>query len=124
MAGFLTIAGLLLLGFFLMALLVGRRAFEMKDLAHKGLAVRGRVTGKFRQRGASANMPSSPCLRYEYQGLDGNRYEYKSLVTESEWEAHEEGGPIEIVILPGKPSVSAPKYLVNLSREALKLPPL
>ena len=54
----------------------------------------------------------------------GERYENKIAVDEDVWQGHEVGDAIELVYTPKRPSVSATKYMVNLSRQALKLPPL
>ena len=100
-----------------------KRGFQMKDLCHKGVLVEGKVIKKFRQQGKGGSM-ASPCLRYEFHSAAGQRIENKITVAEEIWETFEEGSPIDIVYLEDKPAVNAAKYMVNLSREALKLPPL
>jgi hypothetical protein len=100
---------------------VVKRGFQMKNLCHKGVPVEGKVIKKFRQQGKGM---SSPCLRYEFHSAGGQRIENKITVAEEIWDAHEEGSPIDIVYLEDKPAVNAAKHMVNLSREALKLPPL
>ena len=98
-----------------------RRAFQMKALAHGGVVIEGRVIKKFRQTGST---PRHPYLRYDYITPTGQRYEHKIAVSEEVWETYEVGDPIEIVYVPNRPSVSAAKYMVNLSRQALKMSPL
>ncbi len=108
----------------IIGLIVGfivRRGFQMKALAHEGVAIEGKVIKKFRQPGSGT---TAPYLRYEYTTPTGERYENKIAVSEEVWQSHEEGDPIELVYTPNRPSVSAAKYMVNLSRQALKLPPL
>ncbi len=98
-----------------------RRGFQMKALAHEGVAIEGKVIKKFRQTGSGT---TAPYLRYEYMTPTGERYENKIAVDEEVWRNHEVGDAIELVYTPKQPSVSAAKYMVNLSRQALKLPPL
>ena len=100
-----------------------KRGFQMKDLCHKGVLVEGKVIKKFRQQGKGGAM-ASPCLRYEFYSAGGQRIENKMTVGEDIWDAFEEGSSIDIVYLEDKPGVNGAKYMVNLSREALKLPPL
>ena len=102
---------------------VMRRGLQMKDLAHKGVVGQGTVIKKFRQQSTSGSM-ASPCLRYEFNSARGHRVENKITVAEEIYEAHEEGDEIDIVYLEDKPEVNAAKYMVNLSRKALKMPPL
>ncbi len=105
----------------LIVFFIVRRGFQMKALAHEGVAIEGKVIKKFRQPGSGTN---APYLRYEYTTPTGDRHENKIAVTEEVWQSHEVGDAIELVYTPKQPSVSAAKYMVNLSREALKLPPL
>ncbi len=99
------------------------RGIQFTKLAHDGVAAEGKVIKKFRRHSSRGGM-STPYLRYEYLGPDRQRHEYKIAVTEEFYEKHEVGDAIEIVYVKSNPSISAAKYLVNQSREALKLPPL
>lgn len=99
------------------------RGFQMKSLANEGVVVSGEIVDK-RRSGAGANSRSAPYLKYAYVGPDGQRHELRAAVAESVYAEHEIGDAFDVVCLPDKPSVAGPKYLVDLSREALKLPPL
>jgi hypothetical protein len=98
------------------------RGWQMTRLVHQGVAAEGRIIKKGRTQ--SSQGISQPWLRYEYRGPDGQRHEYRIHTTEEFWEAHEVGDTIEIAYVRSKPSVSGARYMVNQSREALKLPPL
>ena len=98
------------------------RGWQMTRLTHHGVAAEGTVIKKGRSQ--SGQGISQAWLRYEYLGPDGQRYEYRIHTSEEFWDAHEVGDTIEIVYVSSKPSVSGAKYMVNHSREALKLPPL
>lgn len=106
----------------LIAVVIARRAMQVTKLTHDGVAAEGTVIKKFRSH--SGQGAASPCLRYEYLGPDGRRYEYKIVTDEEFWEAHEPGDRIEIVYARSKPSISGAKEMVNRCREAGKLPPL
>jgi hypothetical protein len=99
------------------------RGLQMKNLAHDGVVAEGKVIEKSRRSGAKGKM-STGYLRYEFTAANGLRYERKIAVGEEIFETHEEGDTIGVVYLRNKPEVSAARYMVNLSREALKLPPL
>ena len=107
----------------LIAAVIAWRAMQVTKLTHDGVAAEGTVIKKFRSRGSGHGM-ASPCLRYEYHGPDGKRYEYKIVTEEEFWEAHEVGDKIEIVYTRSKPSISGAKEMVNRCRAAGKLPPL
>ncbi len=107
----------------LIVIVIARRAMQVTKLAHDGVATEGKVIKKFRSHGSGVSN-SAPYLRYESRGPAGRRHEYKICTTEEFWEAHEIGDTIEIVYAKSNPSISGAKYMVNQSREALKLPPL
>ena len=99
------------------------RGLQIKKLAHDGVVVEGKVINKSRRAGSQGKM-STPYLRYEFYAADGLRYEKNVAVGENVFESREEGDAIGVVYLEDKPKVNAARYMVNLSREALKLPPL
>jgi len=105
----------------LIVVFIVRRGFQMKALAQEGVAIEGTIIKKFRQPGSGT---TAPYLRYEHTTPMGERYENKIAVDEDVWQGHEVGDAIELIYTPKQPSVSATKYMVNLSRQALKLPPL
>ena len=100
-----------------------RRGFQMKDLAHKEVVAEATVIKKFRRSGTSGGQGSG-YLRYEFLAPNGKRLERSITVSEEIYSSHEEGSKIDVVYVEGKPQVNGAKYMVNLSREALKLPPL
>ena len=99
------------------------RGFQMKNLANDGVVGEGKVIKKSRRVNSQGGM-SSAYLRYEFNAANGLRYEKKISVGEEVFDAYEEGDPIDVVYVRNKPEVNGAKYMVNLSREALKLPPL
>ncbi|MDH5345641.1 MAG: hypothetical protein OEW59_07750 [Gammaproteobacteria bacterium] len=99
------------------------RGLQMKKLAHDGVPAAGKVIEKSRRSTQPGKM-STGYLRYEFYAGNGLRYERKIAVGETIYANHEEGDAIDVVYVPDKPEISAAKYMVNLSREALKLPPL
>jgi len=99
------------------------RGLQMKNLANDGIVGDGKVIEKFKRVNSQGGM-ASPYLRYEFYAANNIRYERKISVGEEIFDSYAENDPIEIVYLENKPKVNAAKYMVNLSREALKLPPL
>ena len=102
---------------------VVHRGLQMKNLANDGVVGNGRVLEKYRRTTTRGGM-AAPYLRYEFYAANGLRYERKISVGQEIYDSYAEGDPIDIVYLKNKPQVNAAKYMVNLSREALKLPPL
>ena len=100
-----------------------RRGYQMKDLANKGVVAQATVIKKSRRSGTSG-AAGSGYIKYEFLAPDGKRHESSIAVSEEVYSDHEEGSMIDIVYVAGKPQVNGAKYMVNLSREALKLPPL
>lgn len=118
------------MGFLIGALIIAaviavvvHRGLQMKNLANDGIVGEGKVIEKLRRVNNQGGV-SAAYLRYEFNAANGLRYEKKVAVSEEISDGHEEGDPIDVVYLRNKPEVSAAKYMVNLSREALKLPPL
>jgi len=103
--------------------MIVRRGLQMKNLAHHGVVGQARVEKKFSRQSGSGGM-SATYLRYEFHGPDGQLYSNKISVSLEIYEQYEENDSIDIVYLEDKPGVNAARYMVNLSREALKLPPL
>jgi L-ascorbate metabolism protein UlaG (beta-lactamase superfamily) len=95
------------------------RGRQMGELARRGVPITGVVVQKFRSGKAGGATSRGRRLSFEYKGPDGRTYHRAASVTSSEWEAHEEGGGIELVCLPDNPGISAPAWLVQQAREAL-----
>ena len=101
--------------------MVVRRGLQMRQLVTDGVETTGRVVAKLRHRHPRRKGAQRPTLRihYAYRDAAGGAHEHRSLVTDSFWNEHEEGGPIAIVYSKSQPQVSAPRHLVEQSREAL-----
>jgi len=102
-----------------LVVMVVRRGFQMKQLVQDGVAVTGVVTDKIEHPTASGSRRSSRRIAYEYRDAAGQAHRHISLVTSDFWNAHAEGGPIDIVYSRSRPGISAPAHLVELSRQAL-----
>jgi hypothetical protein len=74
---------------------------------------------KLEYAGASGSRRSTRRIRYAYQDAAGRTHTHTSMITSDFWNAHVEGGPITIVYSRSRPQVSAPRHLVELSRQAL-----
>lgn len=92
--------------------LVVRRGLQFKQLLLDGVPAKGVVAKKIRFRGRHLT------LRYAYRDDAGRVHANKSLVTDDVWNAHEEGGSIDVVYSRSQPEISAPKYLVDRTRPA------
>lgn len=103
--------------------LIIRRGMQMKNLAHHGVPTTGKIL-LIKQLASANRSPQSRSwrLRYSYT-VEGRTFE-NGINPGTEERQLAVGGPIEIVYLPTDPSVSATRNMVNLSRQALKLPPL
>ena len=101
--------------------LVVRRGLQMRLLATDGVETTGMVVAKLRHRHPRRRGAQRPTVRihYSYRDAAGGEHEHRSLVTDSFWNEHVEGGPIAIVYSKSQPQISAPRHLVELSREAL-----
>jgi hypothetical protein len=96
---------------------VVQRARQLRELVERGVEASGTVVARettSRGRGRIRR------LRYAYTDMIGRRHEAASLVPDSVWESHAEGGPIEVVYSGRDPALSAPRYLVEQYREALR----
>jgi hypothetical protein len=100
-----------------------QRGLQMKSLANEGVVGEGKIIKKSRRVNSQGSM-SSAYLTYEFHAANGSRYERKVSVGDEVYDSHEEGDAIGVVYLEKKPEVNGARYMVNLSREALKLPPL
>jgi hypothetical protein len=103
-----------------LVVMVVRRGFQMKLLVQDGVAGTGVVTDKIEHPTASGSRRSSRRIAYEYRDAAGQSHRHTSLVTSDFWNAHTEGGPIDIVYSRSQPAISAPAFLVELSRQALQ----
>lgn len=108
---------LVLIGYGIFA--VVRRGFQMKQLVADGVETRGVVTAKLEYAGGSGSRRSRRRIAYSYCDAAGAEHRHVSMVTSDFWNAHTEGGPIDLIYSRNQPQVSAPKHLVELSREAL-----
>ena len=95
-----------------------KRGREFGDLARRGIPATAKVTRKFR---TGKGGPGSPGRRigYAYTGPDGIAYERFATITVGRFIEVEEGSDLPIVLLPDRPGVAAPAWLVESAREAL-----
>lgn len=101
-----------------MIVLVVRRGFHFKLLLKDGIETTGTVVRKLMFR--SHTQTGVPRIRYEYVDRFGRTHSNRSTVSDEVYRTSEEGGPFPVVYSQSKPHISAPKYLVDQSRAALK----
>ena len=118
------------MGFWIVAAIVGAfiaamawRGLQMKSLAQQGVVGKGEVIQKFRRRARSGHQAAG-YLKYRFETPQGLEFQKRIAVSEQVYNEYAEGQAIDIVYLPDKPSVNGARYMVNLSRKALKLPPI
>lgn len=86
---------------------------EAVELKQYGVEATGRVLEKRTEQRRGAK---SSWIRYEYVDQFGKTHRSRrNLVTPEAWDAHQEGGPIQVVYSQRHPKVSAPKYLLDLA---------
>lgn len=102
-----------------MIYMVVRRGFEMRQLVTDGVDAIGMVKAKLVHRSPKGSRRTHR-IHYAYLDADGRAHENRSLVTHEFWSRHTEGGPIDIVFSKSQPHLSAPRHLVEQSREALE----
>jgi hypothetical protein len=88
---------------------------ELIELQQFGVETTGTV---LRKRSYKAKGAQSRSVKYEYRDQFGTAHTRKMLVTGDAWEALQEGGPIAIVYSQRRPKVSAPKYLLDVMKNA------
>lgn len=94
------------------------RGRQFGELARRGIDVQGTVVSKFRTHAKGPGWRGRR-MAFTYRGPDGVEYRRAASVSVGKWNEFEEGGPIQLVCLPDKPGVSAPKWLVEEARKAL-----
>jgi hypothetical protein len=92
---------------------VVRRGLEWRELVEEGVDATAVVV---RKRRYSRTFQ----LAYEYVDPDGVRHSHHSMVVWDVFNRYEVGDEIPIVYARRRPRVSAPRYLVDASREALQ----
>lgn len=102
-----------------LVVVVVRRGFQMKQLCADGVEATGTVVARLQYHTAKGSVRNNRWIKYEYQDAAGQTHGHKSLVTSDFWTTHQEGGPIAIVYSRSRPDISAPRHLVELSRQAL-----
>ncbi len=100
-----------------------RRGLQMKALANAGVVGTAEVIQKTRRRSSSGHQTAG-FIKYRFVAPDGQQLTNRIAVSEKIFSEHDLGEQIDIVYLEDRPNVNAARYLVNLSRKALKLPPL
>ena len=99
------------------------RGLQMKALANSGVLGQAEVIQKIRRRSSTGHQTAG-YLKYRFLAPDGKALTRRIAVSEKIYTEYDEGESIDIVYLPERPRVNAARYLVNLSRKALNLPPL
>ena len=92
-----------------------RRGLQMKQLLADGVETTG-LGGRKARHCSSTGRMCHRYLRYEYHDSLGRAHTHQSLVPDEVWDAHMEGGSIDVVYSQRRPAVSAPKYLVEQVR--------
>ncbi|HOB12764.1 MAG TPA: hypothetical protein PKN09_00810 [Novosphingobium sp.] len=95
------------------------RGLQFARLAHEGARANATVVRKFRT-GAGGPGSRGRRIAFQYTGPDGRDYRRAATIALAKWQGLEEGHPLEIYILPDKPGISAPAWLVDAARDALK----
>jgi len=99
-----------------------RRGLQMKALAQGGVAARAEVIQKSR-RHSRTGQQTAGYIKYRFLTPDGKQLTNRITVSEQIYSEYQEGEHIDIVYLEDRPAVNAARYMVNLTRKALKLPP-
>lgn len=94
------------------------RGRQLGQLAREGVKVTGTVVRKFRTGSGRAGSRGRR-IAFTYRGLDGREYRRAASIPLSKWAELEEGYPIELMMVPSNPGVSAPAWLVDAARETL-----
>jgi hypothetical protein len=102
---------------------VAWRGLQMKSLAHEGVVGKAEVVQKTRRQGVRGHQ-STGFIKYRFEAPNGQKFSNRIAVSEQVYSEYAEGQSIDIVYLLDRPNVNAARYMVNLSRKALKLPPI
>ncbi len=91
-----------------------QRAKQVHALMNEGIPIQGTVTRlrRFTQKGRARF-----ALHYEYSP-DGQPRKGRAYVSREQFEAHSEGQLLALRYLAGKPSVSAPEFVLDRARQA------
>jgi hypothetical protein len=100
--------------------LVVTRGLQLKQLLEDGVEAKGTVLRQFKSVPRGPQSTTNYFLRYRYRDAQGGEHEYKFKAGYDLWQAHPEGAPIDIFYSKSKPSVSAPRALVEQARAAMK----
>ena len=95
------------------------RGLQLKRLVEDGVDAEGTVIRQYRHN-PKGSKSTDYFLRYRYRDAFGAEHEGKSGVGHDFWDAHPEGKPIAISYSKRRPSVSAPRLLVEQARGAME----
>lgn len=90
---------------------VVRRGREIDELARRGVAIEGVVVRKYSTAGARE--AGTKRIGFRYVGPNGRHYDRFVSIADLDWRALERGHAIPLVMLPDRPAVSAPAWLVH-----------
>lgn len=96
-----------------------KRGLQMRELCLHGIETSGLVVEKTSHR-RGGGKSRTPRLFYTYTDKNGVTHKHASFVSWDAYEKHQQGGKIEVVYSAKNPAVSAPKYLVDQARAALR----
>jgi hypothetical protein len=102
-----------------MIVLVVKRGLQFRELCEHGVETTAQVVGK-RSVKAGSSTSRRQKLVYRYTDSAGMTHEHTSVVTWDVYNRYDEGSEIEVVYSAKNPAVSAPKYLVDQARGALR----
>lgn len=102
---------------------VAWRGLQMKSLAREGVVGTAEVVQKTRRHSSSGHQTAG-FIKYRFEAPNGQQFSNRIAVSEQVYNEYSEGQSIDIVYLQDKPGVNGARYMVNLSRKGLKLPPL
>lgn len=102
---------------------VVKRGREMQSLVEHGRVARGRVAAR-RATAPRGGSRRNKRVQLMYELPDTGEFRRWVSVTSQQWQEMTEGAAIDIVYLPGKPSVFATRVLVNHARRTRGLPEL
>lgn len=96
-----------------------RRGSQLKVLLDKGVPATARIIEKRKRTRQTGNMSKNTYwLVFEFKAGDGQNHKGFPSVTETEFNAANEGDEVEIVYLPDKPGVNATKEMIKQLRQA------
>jgi len=98
-----------------------RRGLQIKELCDHGIETTGHVEGKRTVKPSNSGARQKK-LEYRYTDSTGATRRHTSVVPIDIYDRYDEGSPIEIVYSSKHPDISAPRYLIDQARQAMRKP--